>query len=161
MKRLILVFACIAALCVGLHAETVMVSLLNDKGVEYFGGERTRLASALVEGAMEVFFEADHIVFDLGFPTDETDLFPDRDTAALIARAGGAAYLLDLRVGAPDGDEGPPEYLLYDFIELVNGRVLTSGIVRLSDIRETVTDPLSVCLILGEEVASGALIALK
>ena len=46
-------------LCVQLQAETVMVSLLNDTGVEYFGGERNRLASALVEGAMDVFFKAD------------------------------------------------------------------------------------------------------
>lgn len=133
-----------------------MVSFLNDTDVQYFGGERTRLASAMIEGAMAVFFSENHIVFDLGLPSEERRELPDRETAALIARAGGAAFLLDVRMGAPEGDEGPPEYLAYDFVDLVEDSVIVSGVVRRSEVRGDIKDPYTVCLKLGEKVASTA-----
>ena len=147
--------------CVYLNAETVMVSLVNDDGAAYIGGERNRLASALVEGAMEVFFQANHIVFDLGLPSDEEDVLPDRKTAALIARIGGAAYLLDVRAGAPVGDEGPPEYLAYDFVDLITDEIISTGVVRKTEIDTEVADSLTLCLLLGEKVAAGAVATLK
>lgn len=156
MKGVFLVCACFVLVCPQPNAETVMVSLLNDSGVEYFGEERNQLASALVEGAMEVFFEANHIVFDLGLPKDDEAVLPDRETVARIARAGGAAYMLDLRLGAPDEDAGLPEYLVYDFIDLVNNLVVISGVIDRGDLHTEVKNSLSLCFLMGEKVALGA-----
>jgi hypothetical protein len=156
MKGVVLACVCFAFVCVQPKAETVMVSLLNDSGVEYLSEERNPLASALVEGAMGVFFEANHIVFDLGLPEDDRPELPDRETAALIARTGGAAYMLDVRLGAPDGDEGLPEYLVYDFIDLVNNLVVVSGVINRDDLHTEVKDSLSLCVLMGEKAASEA-----
>lgn len=138
-----------------------MISLLNDTGVDYLGGERNRYASALIEGAMEMFFKADHIVFDLGLPRKDREVLPDRETAAGIARSGGADYMLDLRIGAPEESTEIPEYVVYDFIDLANSFVLVSGTVKKTEINTKVTDALHICLLLGQKAASTAVRALE
>ena len=138
-----------------------MISLLNDSGVEYIGGERNFYASAVVEGAMEVFFKANHIVFDLGLPADEGEVLPGIQTVVRIARAGGASYLLDMRIGAPEKSSELPEYVTYDFLDLTTNLVLISGITKREEIGAKVTDPFSVCLLLGEKAASVAVLSLE
>ena len=160
MRRLVFACICITAVNVYTAAETVMVSLRNDTGVEYFTEERVRLASAVVEGAMDVFFQADHIVFDLGLPSDEPEQRTDRVTAAVIARLGGAGYMLDLRVGKPEVASGVPGYVAYDFIDVVDNRVLASGAVRRSDADPNATAE-HICLFLGESAALEAIRALR
>lgn len=152
---------CISAFCGSIQAETVMISLLNDSGAEYIGGERNFYASAVVEGAMEVFFRANHIVFDLGLPVEEGEVLPGIQTVVRIARAGGAGYLLDMRVGSPEESSELPEYVTYDFLDLATNLVLISGIMRKEEIDAKVTDPFAVCLLLGEKAASVALLSLE
>jgi hypothetical protein len=66
-----------------------------------------------------------------------------------------------LRIGAVDGDSGPPEYVLYDFIDLAENRVIASGIIEKTAVSAKVSDSLSICLRLGEMSAAEALTALE
>jgi hypothetical protein len=161
MKRFVFLFAVAAVAVSPIAAETVMVGLLNGEGVEFFAEDRTRLASALVEGAMEQFFEADHIVFDLGLPSDDETLLPDPSTAANIARSGGAGYFLDMRIGTPDEETGIPELITFEFIDLVAARVLVSGAIKRVDLRDEVADSITICERFGAKAASEALLLLK
>lgn len=155
----LLVLLALAVLPIG--AETVMIGLLNGEGVEFFSEERIRLASAMVEGAMEPFFEADHIVFDLGLPSDEEPLLPDPSLAAKIARSGGAGYFLDMRIGAPDEETGVPEGITYEFIDLVAARILASGAVKRVEFRDEAADSITICRLFGAKAAAEALLRLK
>ena len=142
-------------------AETVMIGLLNGEGVEFFNKERIGLASAMVEGAMELFFEADHIVFDLGLPADEETPLPEPSIAAKIAILGGAGYFLDMRIGAPDEETGVPEGITYEFIDLVAARILASGTVKRAELRDETADSMTICRLFGAKAASEALLRLK
>ena len=138
------------------RADTIMVGLLNAEGVEFIARERARLASAVVEGAMESFFESDHIVFDLGLPSDDETVLPDPKSAARIARIGGAGYFLDMRIGPPDDETGLPDYIIYEFIDLADNRALTGGMIKKAEIKADITDPLTICALLGAAAAAEA-----
>ncbi len=138
-----------------------MVSLLNVEGGEFFSYEQVRLASAVVEGAMEGFFESDHIVFDLGLPSDEESILPDPETAVRIARDGGAEYFLDMRVGTPDEVTGLPAFITYAFVDLSTDRVLTYGTIKKAEIYTDVTDPIVICALFGAKAAAEAILILK
>ena len=138
-----------------------MISLRNDTGVDYFSDVTIGLASAMVEGAMEIFFEADHIVFDLGLPNEERKSLPDREISAGIALAGGATYMLDLRAGPPDRLSGLPDYIAYEFIDLVGNRDIRSGVIHKTDISAEVTDAMNICFQLGRRAASVAVDGLE
>ncbi len=161
MKRIGLLIVCIAATIPPLKADTVMVGLLNAEGVQYFNRARARLASAVVEGAMESFFESDHIVFDLGLPADDESFPLDPKDALRIARAGGARYYLDMRIGAPDKETGLPEFITYEFIDLSDNRVLTRGTIKKAEIKTEATDSLTICALLGATAAADAVLILK
>ena len=138
-----------------------MVSLLNFEGSDFIGQERARLASAVVEGAMESFFESDHIVFDLGLPSDDETVLPDPQTAARIARTGGAGYFLDIRIGSPDEETGLPDFITYRFVDLAGDSVLTDGLIKKTEINAEVTDPITICMLLGAKAAAEAISTIK
>jgi hypothetical protein len=161
MKHIGLLLICIAAIVSPLKAETVMVGLLNVEGGNFITQERVRLASAVVEGAMERFFESDHIVFDLGLPSDDETLLPDPQTAARVARTGGARYFLDMRIGSPDEDTGVPGFIAYQFIDLASDRVLTDGMIKKTEIHTEVADSIAICTLFGAMAAAEAISTIK
>ena len=161
MKYIGFLLLCITVIVPQSRADTVMVGLLNAEGVDFFSQERIRLASAVVEGAMEGFFESDHIVFDLGLPSDEESLMPDPEMAAGIARAGGAEYFLDMRIGSPDEETGLPAFVAYAFVDLAVSRILTYGTIKKAEIYPEVTDSIDICALFGAKAAAEAILILK
>lgn len=142
-------------------ADTVMVGLLNIEGGDYFSQQRALLASAVVEGAMGVFFESDHIVFDLGLPSDDEELLPDSRTAVGIARAGGAEYFLDMRVGSPEEETGIPSFITFAFIDLISDHVLANGTIKKADVYSEQADSIGICALFGSTAAAEAIHLLK
>jgi hypothetical protein len=161
MKHIALLFVCITAIVSPLKADTVMVGLLDIEGGDFIRQERVRLASAVVEGAMESFFESDHIVFDLGLPSDDETPLPDPQTAARIARTGGAGYFLDMRAGSPDEETGVPDFVAYRFIDLASDRVLIDGMIKKTETHSEAADSITICTLLGATAAAEAISTIK
>ena len=161
MRYIGFLFLLFALIIPSASADTVMVSLFNGEGVTYFSQQRIRLASAVVEGAMEVFFESDHIVFDLGLTSDEEELPLDPRTASEIARTGGAGYFLDLRIGSPDEETGIPAFLAYSFVDLAADNILTDGTIKKAEIYAEQADSIDICALLGAKAAREAIRLLK
>jgi len=80
-------------------AETVMVSVRDETGItdeEYRTASRYHL-TAVEDGVMEAFFDAGHIVFNLGdYERFEGSEIQRRYTVRTAAEEGGASYVVQL-----------------------------------------------------------------
>lgn len=152
-------------------AETVMVSLQNDDRSRYIVQERIELVSAMEEGMMEPFFDANHIVFNLGINIEENAVSPSDELVARVALSGGASFLLNVYVGdvpepAADGPADnqeelntlPPVQVRYTFIDLYRDRIITQGTLLTADLPPKKTaNAMSACFTLGETAAIASL----
>jgi hypothetical protein len=128
---------CILAGCASVQAETVMISLLNDEGSEFITEERVEYASSIVNGAMEQFFEANHIVFNAAFTTDAgaaQALEVAKRVAKQVAIRGGAGILFSVLVGGSEPALLAPIYVQYSLLDILADRVIAEGSVKLDEV---------------------------
>jgi len=115
-----------------LTAETVMLYSDKSSGI----GDEQSSIRYIEDGIMEVFFDAGHIIFNGNYEmsplTEETDtLFADLP-GSRIAKAGGASYVLTVRLLFTDDEKDLlPVSAEYVFIDLETDKNLTSGLMLL------------------------------
>ena len=143
---------CVLCACVSLSAETVMISLENDEGSSYITKDRKELASAIVDGAMEQFFEADHIVFNSAFTHDEG---ATPEATRRVAILGGAGILLTLGVGETEPALLAPLYLRFSLSDLRADGVIAEGNVALDEVMAgNQKTALRACFLMGARAAA-------
>jgi hypothetical protein len=113
-------------------AETVMVSVRDESGFSdegYLAASRYQL-TAVEDGIMETFFDAGHIVFNLGDYEhfDGADI-QRRYTVRAAAREGGASYVVQLALlFERDGDSSVrPLQVEYELWEVGTGERIAAG----------------------------------
>lgn len=113
-------------------AETVMVSVHDESGFtdeDYLAASRYQL-TAVEDGIMEAFFDAGHIVFNLGDYEhfDGADI-QRRYTVRTAAREGGASYVVQLALlFERDGDSSvQPTRVEYELWDVGSGERIAGG----------------------------------
>ena len=113
-------------------SETVMVSVRDESGFtdeDYLAASRYQL-TAVEDGIMEAFFDAGHIVFNLGDYEhfDGADI-QRRYTVRTAAREGGASYVVQLALlFERDGDSSVrPMRVDYELWDVGTGERITAG----------------------------------
>ncbi len=113
-------------------AETVMVSVRDESGFtdeDYLAASRYEL-TAVEDGIMEAFFDAGHIVFNLGDYEhfDGADI-QRRYTVRTAAREGGASYVVQLALlFERDGDSSVrPTRVEYELWDVGTGERIAAG----------------------------------
>lgn len=116
-------------------AETVLVSVRDDSEIvpaddeDYNAQSRFHL-SAVEDGVMSTFFDAGHIVFNLGdYTRDAEGTMQRRYTVRKAAREGGAAFVVQLSVTfeRPKPDLLRPTAVNYVLWEVESGEMIAEG----------------------------------
>lgn len=118
-------------------AEAVLVSVRDDSGLvsaededeDYAARSRFHL-SAVEDGVMSEFFDAGHIVFNLGdYALSSESEMQRRYTVRKAARDGGAAYVVQLSVvfERPTPDVLRPQRVEYRLWEVESGAMIVEG----------------------------------
>ncbi|MFP4373954.1 MAG: hypothetical protein ACLFPO_06475 [Spirochaetaceae bacterium] len=113
-------------------AETVMVSVRDESGFtdeDYRAASRYEL-TAVEDGMMGAFFEAGHIVFNLGdYEHFEGSDIQRRYDVRSAAREGGASYVVQLALVLDGKDESSlrPEQVDYELWAVDSGERIAAG----------------------------------
>ncbi len=154
MIRISSLTLCLPLVSVSLQAETVMISIRNDQDSGYITEERAEHASAIEDGAMEQFFDSDHIVFNMGLNIDEGSEDAAIEGIEKVATGGGAGFVFDIRTGEPDPTLLAPAYIRYSLLDLRRESVITEGSVTLADVLSDDTkSPVAICFLMGTRAA--------
>lgn len=168
MRKIIISLLFSGLVCAGAVSETVMLYIGNGAETEEQFQVCLPVSLALEDGVMNEFFDSGHIVFNAGISMDRE--FPDTPFPAdrlplRAAKAGGAAYLLEVTInytfqGGEDGEIGMDNSFSADYIfsQVSSSRVLRTGGVTTAAVTGIESpEPEKYSYVLGQMIAREAL----
>ena len=156
MKSIVIAIALGLAYAMVVCAETVMINVSNGPDSNFITAERLPDVTALEDGAMELFFDNGHIVFNAGVSVDPKEglRVDSRERVFQLAKMGGASYLLDVQIGAETGERSLPKVVLYTFYQVIDKQIISRGSIPLADVLKAErAGSQDVCRDLGREVS--------
>lgn len=168
MRKIMISLLLFCLACTGAVSETVMLYIGNGVENEDQFEASLPLSMALEDGVMNEFFDRGHIIFNAGIKPEqdfpETPFKADR-LPVRIAKAGGAAYLLEVSINysfeKAEGEKIDVKKGFsadYTFSQVTSFRVLQTGGLETAAIRGIEDpEPEKYSYILGQMIAREAL----
>jgi hypothetical protein len=160
MKRMVATLSLLIAGAALVAAETVMVAVNEGAPPPEEEPSARYYLSAAEAGAMDVFFDAGHIVFNAGtYSLDEEESVEKRYEVRSMARDGGAGYALHIEMAfdRPGPETIRPRSARYTMMATSGSRVIKSGTVSIDGDTDEAPEQLSFKA--GKEIAQAILSA--